>query len=85
MAEVWFVYIVRCGDGSLYAGIAKDVEQRVVAHEAGTGARYTRGRGPIQLVASAGPFTKGDALRLEYRVKKAPAAKKIAVLDACIP
>lgn len=81
MTPQWFVYLVRCGDKSLYAGIAKDVEQRVVAHQSGTGARYTRGRGPIELVASVGPFEKGDALRLELRIKKcSPAARKVELL-----
>lgn len=85
LAEVWFVYLVRCGDGSLYAGIAKDVEQRVAAHAAGSGARYTRGRGPIELVAAVGPFDKGTALRLELEVKKVRAHRKRAVLDAGPP
>lgn len=85
MAGEWYVYLLRCGDGSQYAGIAKDVDKRLQAHEAGTGARYTRGRGPLELLASVGPFEHGDALRLELRVKRAPAAKKSEVLEGAAP
>jgi len=49
-SERWSVYLVRCGDGSLYTGIAKDVRARVSAHNAGKGARYTRSRLPISLL-----------------------------------
>ena len=48
---VWFVYLLRCADGSLYCGIARDVDKRLAQHEAGKGARYTRGRGPLTLLA----------------------------------
>ena len=46
----WKVYILRCGDGSLYTGIAVDVEHRLAVHRSGKGAKYTRGRGPLELV-----------------------------------
>ncbi len=82
MAEGWFVYVVRCGDGSLYTGITKDVSARVAAHDAGRGARYTRGRGPVSLVDHVGPLTWSEALRLERRVKRTRAPQKIAVLLA---
>lgn len=64
------MYIARCADGSLYTGIARDVAERLAAHDAGKGARYTRGRGPLSLCASRRCSTKGDALRLELAVKR---------------
>ncbi len=50
MPHLWHVYIVRCTDGSLYTGIALDVEARILKHNLGTGAKYVRGRGPVKLV-----------------------------------
>jgi putative endonuclease len=67
--EAWFVYVLRCADGSLYTGIAKDVAARIAQHEAGKGAKYTRGRGPFVLCAKKKCASKGDALRLELSVK----------------
>jgi len=74
--EIWFVYLVRCADGSLYTGIARDVAARIAQHDAGKGARYTRGRGPLRLCAKRRCTSKGDALRLEHAVKKLPRARK---------
>jgi putative endonuclease len=75
-AEPWFVYLVRCRDGSLYCGIARDVAARIAQHDAGKGARYTRGRGPLALVAKRRCMSKGDALRLELAVKALPRDEK---------
>ena len=75
----WFLYLARCGDGSLYAGIARDVRARIAAHDAGKGARYTRGRGPITLAASTRCKNKGDALRLEIALKALPRQEKISI------
>ncbi len=66
----WYLYIARCADGSLYTGIARDVRGRIAAHDAGKGARYTRGRGPLTLCAQRRCPSKGDALRLELAVKR---------------
>lgn len=76
----WHVYIVECGDGSLYTGIAKDVAQRVADHAAGKGAKYTRGRGPIELLESKGPMTRSDALKLEHTIKATPREAKVEAL-----
>ncbi|HET9627361.1 MAG TPA: GIY-YIG nuclease family protein [Kofleriaceae bacterium] len=76
----WFVYVARCADGSLYCGIARDVAQRIAAHDAGTGARYTRGRGPLQVVLVRRCADKGRALRLEYAIKQLPRAAKEALV-----
>ena len=69
MTDPWFVYLARCADGSLYTGIARDVGERIAAHDAGKGAKYTRGRGPLVVCAVRRCRSKGDALRLELAVK----------------
>jgi len=68
-SDVWFVYIARCADASLYTGIARDVSVRIAEHDAGKGARYTRGRGPLAVCAVRRCTSKGDALRLELAIK----------------
>lgn len=76
----WYVYLIECGDGSLYTGVACDVARRVGEHAAGRGARYTRGRGPVRMVAASRALEKRTAYRLEWRVKRLkPAAKAAAV------
>jgi putative endonuclease len=69
-SQRWYLYMLRCRDGTLYTGIAKDVRLRLQAHEAGRGARYTRGRGPFELCAQRRCLSKGEALRLEYAIKQ---------------
>lgn len=76
----WYVYLLRCGDGTLYTGVAKDVEARLAQHQANKGARYTRGRGPLSLLEAVGPMPRGEALRLELAVKSQPRDKKHAFL-----
>ena len=71
-----FVYIVRCRDGSLYTGWARDAQARLRLHNSGRGAKYTRGRGPVRLVYSEACATLADALRREYELKQWPRAKK---------
>ncbi|MFO0677959.1 MAG: GIY-YIG nuclease family protein [Polyangiaceae bacterium] len=78
-ADVWFVYVLLCADGSLYTGVAKDVTRRVRAHDEGKGARYTRGRGPLELVASARCGTHGQALRVELAMKRLAKDEKVRV------
>jgi putative endonuclease len=77
--EAWFVYIVECADGTLYTGVARDVAARIAAHEAGRGVRYTRGRGPLRLLAKRRCATHGDALRLELAMKALPREDKLAL------
>jgi predicted GIY-YIG superfamily endonuclease len=77
----WSVYLLRCGDGSLYTGIATDVERRVREHTSGLrGAKYLRGRGPLTLVAQIEVDSQAEALRLEHRIKRLPRARKEALL-----
>jgi putative endonuclease len=80
--DVWFVYVARCADGTLYTGIARDVPARIAAHDAGRGARYTRGRGPLALCAVRRCGSKGEALRLEHAVKTLPRAEKESLTHA---
>ena len=65
----WYVYIVRCRDGSLYTGIATDVDRRLAEHEANKGSKYLRGRGPLKLVLKRRVGEKGRALKIERKVK----------------
>jgi len=76
----WYVYILRCSDGTLYAGIARDVAARFAQHEKGRAARYTRGRGPLELCAVRRCKGQGRALRLEYAVKQLTRAEKEALI-----
>jgi predicted GIY-YIG superfamily endonuclease len=67
--DIWFVYMLRCGDGSLYTGIAKDVHRRLERHNAGTASRYTRSRRPTRLVYQETHAGKGLALQREAAIK----------------
>ena len=69
MEKLWRVYILRCGDGTLYTGIATDVQARLKVHRSGKGAKYTRGRGPLELVYEEECLDKGSALKREYEIK----------------
>ena len=76
MEHTWKLYILRCGDGSLYTGITTNVEKRLEAHRTGKGAKYTRGRGPLELVYAEDCGTHSDALKRELEVKALPRADK---------
>ncbi len=72
----WIVYLIRCSDESLYCGITNNLKNRLIAHNSGRGAKYTRSRRPVELVGASSAMTKSDALKLEYRVKHVPADSK---------
>ncbi len=75
------VYLVRCRDGSLYTGITKDVRRRMTEHEQGTkGAKYLRGRGPLELVFQAQIGDRSLATRIENRIKQLPRVEKQALV-----
>ena len=78
----WYIYILRCGDDTLYTGITDDVEKRFAAHCTGKGAKYTRGRGPLTLVYTEEVEDKSAALKREHAVKKLPRAEKLKLIDA---
>jgi predicted GIY-YIG superfamily endonuclease len=76
----WAVYILRCGDGSLYTGIAKDVLARVKQHREGRGAAYTRTRLPVKLLYQQEGLTHSEALIREAQIKAMPRSKKEEVI-----
>lgn len=64
------MYVLACGDGSLYTGTARDVEARLAAHREGKGAKYTRGRGPLALVHVEEAASRSEALKRELAIKR---------------
>lgn len=70
MENTWYLYILRCGDGTLYTGITTDVQRRLEAHRAGKGAKYTRGRMPLELVYTESCGSHSEALKRELAVKR---------------
>ena len=76
MEKTWYLYILRCGDGTLYTGITTDVQRRLADHRAGKGAKYTRGRTPLELVYEENCGTHSDALKRELAVKALSRAEK---------
>ena len=80
METVWYLYILRCADDSLYTGITNDVEKRLEAHRAGKGAKYTRGRGPLELVYQEECGTHSGALKREAQIKAMPREKKLELV-----
>lgn len=78
----WWVYLLRCADGTLYCGIALDVEARLSLHQAGKGAKYTRGRGPLELVYREVCGSKAEALRRERALKRLKRSAKEALISA---
>lgn len=70
MEAIWYLYILRCGDDTLYTGITTDVERRLDAHRSGKGAKYTHGRGPLTLVYREVCGGHGEALKRELAVKR---------------
>lgn len=67
---MWYVYILECADGTLYTGITTDVNKRILTHNKGKGAKYTRGRRPVALKAYFSVESKSIALKEEYRIKQ---------------
>ena len=80
VGEAWHVYIVQCEDGTLYCGMAIDVPMRVAAHNAGRGAKYTRGRRPVKLVYARKCVSRAEAAREEARLKRLGRRQKLAIV-----
>jgi len=76
----WHVYILECADGSLYTGIARNLDARIAAHNNGTGAKYTRGRGPVKLLYQEPADDRSTALRREALLKQLSRAEKLKLL-----
>jgi putative endonuclease len=77
-----YVYLLRCGDGSLYCGWTTDVQRRLAAHRSGSASRYTRSRRPVALALVLPVADRSAALREEARIKRLPRAAKLALIDA---
>jgi putative endonuclease len=79
--EPYFVYIVRCTDGTLYTGTAKDPQARERAHNEGRGARYTSGRRPVTMVYAESCESRSLALKREHQVKRLTRAQKESLVE----
>ena len=77
MEKYWYVYILKCGDGTLYTGITDDVSARLQAHREGKGAKYTRGRGPLELVYQEEAGNHSAAAKREWQIKQLKKQEKL--------
>lgn len=77
----YYTYIVRCRDGTLYTGYTTDIERRLLAHNSGKGAKYTRSRGPVELVYSEVYKTKEEAMSREWHIKRLTKKKKEELIN----
>lgn len=78
-SRTWWAYMLRCSDGSLYTGIATDVERRVSEHNAGTGAKYTRSHRPVEAIWRERCDDKSAALKREAAIKRLTRAQKLQI------
>ena len=81
MEKTWCVYILECADGTLYTGITNDLANRLKAHNDGKGAKYTRGRGPLELVYTEHAESHSAAAKREYEIKQLTKQQKIALCN----
>lgn len=79
---VWTVYILCCADETLYTGVTTDMPERLRKHAQGTGAKYTRGRGPYRVIHTEAHATRSEALRRELAIKKLTREQKLQLADA---
>jgi len=78
----WFVYLLECSDGSYYAGITNRLEHRINAHNLGQGARYTRSRGPVKLLATQEHPDRSAASKAEVQLKRLARSQKLAFFQS---
>ena len=78
---MYYVYLLRCGDGTLYAGYTNDLQRRLAVHNAGKGAKYTRRRLPVELVYWESFSNKSSALKREYAIKQCTRKEKLALIQ----
>ena len=81
MDKTWYVYILQCGDGSLYTGITDDVQRRLEVHLSGKGAKYTRGRAPLEPVYLEPCEDLSSAAKREYAIKQLTRAQKLELIS----
>lgn len=82
---MYYVYLLRCADGTLYTGFTNNLARRLAAHNAGRGAKYTRGRRPVELVYWESFSNKSSALRREYAIKQLPRRQKLTLIQSSVP
>ena len=85
MEKAWCVYILQCGDGTLYTGITNDLDRRIQMHSNGDGAKYTRGRGPIELRYVENAESYSAALRREYAIKQMNRKPQLQLIENVTP
>ena len=78
----WICYLLRCADGTLYCGITNDLDKRLAAHNAGEGAKYTRGRTPVEVIYFETCADKSTALKREMEIKALPRTEKLELTDS---
>lgn len=80
----WIVYILKCGDDSLYTGITNDFEKRLAAHADGSGAKYTKGRGPFTVVHTESAQDRSAASKRELEIKKLSKSRKLNLIETSL-
>ncbi len=78
---MYYVYILKCRGGTLYIGSTNDIDKRISTHNAGKGAKYTRGRLPVKLLYTESFATKGEALKREIRLKRLSRKEKLLLTN----
>ena len=81
---MYYVYLLRCGDGTLYAGFTNDLARRLAVHNVGRGAKYTRSRLPVELVYWENFSNKSSALKREYAIKRLSRAEKLSLIQSFV-
>ena len=82
---MYYVYLLRCADGTLYTGFTNDLARRLAAHNAGRGAKYTRGPRPVELVYWESFSNKSSALRRECAIKRLPRRQRLTLIQSSVP
>ena len=80
MDHLWYVYILRCRDDTLYCGITPDLDKRIQLHNCGKGAKYTRGRGPVELMYAEQLQSRSDASKREAAIKRLSRSEKLELI-----
>lgn len=78
----WYIYILECADSTYYTGITTDIERRIAAHTAGTGAKYTKGRGPLNLIYQEECADRSSASKREIEIKSLSKAQKLVLISS---
>jgi putative endonuclease len=81
MSKLWYVYLIRCSDGSIYCGITKHLKDRIAKHNDGTASKYTRARRPVCFIVAKYGFNHSDALKMERKIKQMRKIDKIPFME----